>query len=187
MDSTTAIAITGIIVSGVVGPGFAAWWARQRQRRDLIQQRQAMLSEVLDESARVLGVARQAFERVHVLETSGVPPASEESKQAGQSWRASLTEVRYCQDRLAIRVGEGHPVHVAFGECVGNLERRRALAWSYEQGIDTTKARLVEEEAHRSFNNLRSTYLAACKALLEHNTGAASRFGHRPGPDERLR
>ena len=167
MSGATAIAITGIVVSGVVGPSLGAWWSRQRQRRDISQQRHSALAEVLDDSAKSLGIARQAFERVHVLESGGVSPTTEEATEAARQWRAALTDVRYSRDRLAIRIGERHPVHVAFVACVDNLERRRALAWSYEKGVDTAKARVVEEQAHHAFKDVRTAYLDACKELLQ--------------------
>lgn len=34
ISDTATISIVGLVVSGVVGPGFAAHWARTRQRED---------------------------------------------------------------------------------------------------------------------------------------------------------
>jgi hypothetical protein len=58
----TAVAITAIIVSGVVGPGLSAWWTRRRQRDDHEREARAELRAVLDEGANVMGNAKRCFE-----------------------------------------------------------------------------------------------------------------------------
>lgn len=163
----TAVALTAIVVSGVVGPGLAAWWTRERQKADFDQELRRELREVLDEAAHSLGSAKRAFERVWVLYNEHIPRQDDTAKQAFLDWRRELGGVRYCEDRIAIRLGEGHPVHEAYCACLKTLEDQRPLAWAYERespGILRAAAR--QEEAHRAYKEARRAYVNAAVRLV---------------------
>jgi hypothetical protein len=162
----TSIALTAIVVSGVVGPGLAAWWTRERQKSDHEQELRRELRAVLDEGAHALGRTKRAFDRVLLLYRQGVPPDSAEAKEAFLDWRAALADVRYEEDRLAIRLGADHPAHEAFCACMKTLEAQRALAWAYEQSSVTRGMTTRTEKANQRYNPTRRAYIDAAKQLV---------------------
>ncbi len=163
----TATAVTAIVVSGAVGPGLAAWWARTRQKDDQRQQLQVELRQVLDEGAHALGQSKRCFERVWVLQNRGTSHDSPDAKEASQAWRRTLTDVRYSEDRIALRLGDGHPVHAAFVQCMKELEAQRPLAWAYERGSITQEILADQTTAHKQFRVSRHDYVCAAKACLD--------------------
>lgn len=163
----TAVSITAIVVSGVVGPALAAWWTRDRQRADHRQELMRELRGVLDDAASALGRAKRAFEWLWVLHREGTPREDESARDGFVRWRRELADVRLCEDRLAIRLGKDHPIHLAYCVCMATLDAQRPFAWAYEKGskgIDRTL--LKQEQAHRSYNEARAAYVAAAKELV---------------------
>lgn len=162
-----AVSITAILVSGVVGPGLAAWWTRDRQRADHRQELRRELREVLDAGASALGTSKRAFEWLWVMYRDGVPREDELAREAFQRWRRDLAMVRHCDDRLAIRLGKDHPVHRAYCQCMETLDAQRPFAWAYEQGSSRIERMLSrQEEAHRRYRESREAYVAAAKELV---------------------
>ena len=162
----TAIALTAIVVSGVVGPGLAAWWSRERQKSDHEQALRNELREVLDEGAHALGQTKRAFDRVLILYRQGVAAESAEAKEAFLGWRGALADVRYADDRIAIRLGVDHPAHVAFDDCMKTLEAMRTLAWGYEQNKVTDGMTTRTDKANQAYVGTRRGYINAAKGLV---------------------
>lgn len=162
----TEVAITAIVVSGVVGPGVSAWWSRSRQKADHQQELTRELREVLDEGAQALGETKRAFERLFVLYEQGCPREDSAAAEGFQAWRRALGRVRYVEDRIAIRVGLDHPVHRTFVTCMQTLEARRPFAWAYQRGEALDEPVAKQREAHAAYPEARRRYVEACKALV---------------------
>ena len=92
-----------------------------------------------------------------MLYNEKVPCDEPRAEEARHQWRDDLTEVRYTEDRIAIRLGVGHQVHLAFVECMKCLEQRRELAWAYERETDATEALKKEEESHSAYKAFRKS------------------------------
>src|SRR4051812_11041115 len=114
MTTNAAVAIVAIIVSGVVGPGLAALWTRQRQRDDHRQRLREGIEAILDEGAYALGRAKRAYERIYAAERDGLSP--DDCRDAFEERRAAMLAVRYSEDRLAIRLGTDSRVYLAYGQ-----------------------------------------------------------------------
>ena len=161
---TTAISITAILVSGIVGPGLAAWWTRERQRADHRQELSRELRQVLDDSASALGNTKRAFEWLWVLHQRETPREDEDAQRSFARWRHEIAAVRLCEDRLAIRLGPGHPVHEAYCRCMRNLDDHRPFAWAYERGLRIDVDR--QEKIHVAYRDTRRAFVAAAKDLV---------------------
>ena len=168
----TAVAITAIVVSGVVGPSLSAVWSRARQRADQRRDSSKELREVLDEGAHALGESKRAFEYVWVLYSNKCPPDDDRAVRASDSWRQALARVRFAEDRIAIRLGDGHEIHLAFVDCMKSLERRRPFARAYERGELTDEELQEQVAAHEGYKGLRSAYITACKGFLDSGRSA---------------
>lgn len=164
----TVVAVTAIIVSGVVGPGLNAWWTRSRQRADHHQQLRNELAAVLDDGAHALGQAKRSFERVYKLYSGDVPRTAKPAQEAFEAWRHAMAAVRHAEDRVALRFGSDHPVHQAYLVCEKALDDQRPLAWGYEQGTTKGMERAVAAQAaaHSAFAQARRDYIAAGMTAL---------------------
>jgi hypothetical protein len=102
-------ALTGIAVSGVVGPSATAWATRRANRAQFVRAREAAkrddLRALFDEAAQVLGVGpirlRQTWERT----------ADEETAKLVRAWP---DEVYVIGQRLELRLGADTPVIAAY-------------------------------------------------------------------------
>jgi hypothetical protein len=162
----TALAVTAVVVSGVVGPGLGAWWSRSRQRADHREELTCELRVVLDEAAQALGQTKRAFERVYVLYNQGCARAEPTAEEAFIAWRRTLADALYAEDRIAIRVGVDSEIHKAFVDCIQGLKARRAFAWAYERGEPMDEAMAEERLAHAAYPGLRKRYIEACRTLV---------------------
>jgi hypothetical protein len=168
MSGGTAIALSGIAVSGVVGPSLSAAWSRVHQRAEQRREFGHEVRDVLDEAAHALGQTKRAFERVYVLHRRGCPREHTDVSTAFEEWRKALLSVRYCEDRMAIRLGADHEVHLRFVACMRCLEERRPFAWAYERGEPIAEPLEQEERAHAAYGALRTTFVDACRAYTDH-------------------
>jgi hypothetical protein len=162
----TAVSITAIVVSGIVGPGLSAWWTWRRQRDDHERTMQVELRTVLDEGANAVGNAKRCFERVYNLCREDVDRQSVEMNEAAQRWRAAMRDVHYLEDRMAIRLGEDHPVHDAFVTWIETLDLQRRFARGFERG--ELSPRLIERqrEGHEAFEPARRRYVDEARRLV---------------------
>lgn len=162
----TAVSITAIVVSGVVGPGLGAWWTRARQRADHELASRAELRTVLDDGANAAGNAKRCFERVYNLHREGVDRQSAEAEEAAARWRAAMQDVHYLDDRIALRVGDSHLVHEAFVTWIEVLDLQRRFARGYERGELSPKLIERQREGHEAFDGARRHYVDAARRLV---------------------
>ena len=125
-----------------------------------------------------LGVER-AFDRVLLLYRQGAPADSAEAKEAFLGWRSALADVRYGEDRIAIRLGADHPAHEAFCACMKTLEAQRPFAWAYEQNSVKRGMTSTTEKANQSYNPTRRAYIDVAKQLVGVRTVSDENTQHR--------
>jgi hypothetical protein len=152
-NTTLIAAITGIAVSGVVGPSTTAWAARRAARSQFLRDRAASrrdeLRTLLDQAASVLGLGgtrlRQAWE----------------ADQAGQGvahLRPWSEEVFMIGQRLRVRLRADDPIVVAYDLVLQKLVIAGELV-SQPDG-ERYKAALTE------FEGARDDFLATSQAAL---------------------
>jgi hypothetical protein len=164
--SDTAVSITAIVVSGVVGPSFSAFRTRRGQRNEHERELIAELRSVLDQAADVVGIAKRCFERVYNLNRDGAGPSSPDASEAAARWRIAMQEVRYAEARLAIRLGEDHEVHIAFVNWIDTLTAQGLFARSYERGQLSRRVAEKQRESHVAFNGARRAYIDAARRVI---------------------
>jgi hypothetical protein len=157
----TAVAITGIVVSGVVGPALGAWWSRSRQQADHAVELDREIRRVLDEGAAAVGATKRAFESLWALQRNGVSPDAEPARNCVFEWRQELAAARTAGDRIAIRLGEEHEVSRAYSACIAALDEQREVAWAFEQHQKPRQA--TYDRTNRSFREARQAYIAASR------------------------
>lgn len=163
----TAISLTAIVVSGVVGPSLSAWWTHRRQREDHERDLRAELAGVLDEGASALGRAKRSFERTYAMHSEGLDPALAEVREVFDLRRRAMQDVRYADDRIAIRLGGDHPVRRAFAACAQTLDRQRDFARAFERGSPIDPAVLEQQQrAHDEFDPTREAFVDAARQLV---------------------
>jgi hypothetical protein len=121
-------AITGIVVSGVVGPSVVAYWSAKRQASEaanavaLGDRSAARL--LLDEAARAV---REASGVGGALKSAaltwGAKLGIEGGKDEMQAFRKAGQVVDLLGPRVEIMFGRGQPVSAAFAECVEAVNR----------------------------------------------------------------
>jgi len=166
LADTTAISITAIVVSGVAGPALTAWWTRNRQRRDHESEFRAELRAVLDEGANAVGAAKRCFERIYNLRREHVEPDSSEAETASVKWREAMQDVQFLEARIAIRVGDGHPVHSAYVVWLDTLKPLRVYARAYERGELSPALIERQRQGHTAFEPARALFIEAARKLL---------------------
>jgi hypothetical protein len=166
--TNSVVAIVAILVSGVVGPGFSAWWARRRQQDDNKQRIREELQGVLDEGAQALGRAKRAYERIYAAVRDRRPP--DDDREIFEERRAAMQAARYAQDRIALRLGPDSEVHLAFVECVHALDQGRQFARSFERGRIIESSFADQREGHERFAPARQHYIElALREIKDHN------------------
>jgi hypothetical protein len=153
--NTTLIAsITGIVVSGVVGPSTTAWASRRTARsqfvRDRAAERRDELRKLLDEAASVLGLAgsrlRQAWEADQAGRTDPeLQPWSEQVFTIGQ--------------RLRLRLAADDPIVRAYDAVREQLVGASKLLSQHESE--------KYEDAIQAFEAAREHFLAASQKTLD--------------------
>ena len=165
-----SVAITAIVVSGVVGPtitaSLTAWWTNRRQREDHEQELKSELRTVLDEGAHAAGRCKRAFERIYVQHRDGVPRDSPDARDAFRGRRQEMQEVLYCEDRIALRLGTESSVHQAYLEVVRVLKDLGDFSRAYEAGHPIEEAMKKQRQAHEEFDVRRRAYVAVAKELI---------------------
>jgi hypothetical protein len=153
--NTTLIAsITGIAVSGIVGPSTTAWATRRSARsqflRDQAAERRDELRKLLDEAASVLGLGatrlRQAWESDRAgRQDTNLQPWSEQVFTIGQ--------------RLRLRLRADDPIVVAY-----EIVRQKLVAAG---GLVSQPGAETYEAALREFEAARDRFLATSQAALD--------------------
>lgn len=156
MASTTLIvSVTGIVVSGVVGPTATAWAARRAARKQFVRDRAASrrdeLHGVLDEAASVLGLGPTRLRQTREAEQARLPLPEE--------LRLWPEQVYTIGQRLRLRLGAADPVVAAY-----DIVRERL--------VDTDRlARDGDEKQHEdavlAFEAAREQFLEAARAKLD--------------------
>jgi hypothetical protein len=164
--ANTAIAITAIVVSGVVGPSLSAWWSRGRQRDDHQRELRLELAIVLDEGINALGRAHRCYWRIYDLYVDGVDREAAEAREAFAERPVLMQDVRYGGDRIAIRLGADHAVHRAYVRCVRALDSRFRFAHAYERGSAIEHELERQLRAHAEFDSTRAAFVGAARKLV---------------------
>jgi hypothetical protein len=154
-NTTLVVSVTGIVVSGVVGPTVTSWAARRAARkqfvRDQAAKRREELHTLLDEAASVLGLGptrlRQTRERQR---------ASAELPAELRLWPE---QVYVIGQRLRLRLGGSDPVVQAY-----DIVRERLIEAAQLAVQD-------DEQQHESavlrFEAGREEFLTAARAKLD--------------------
>jgi hypothetical protein len=149
LSDTATISIAGIIVSGVVGPGFAARWARTRQKDD---HRNAHADKEFDDLTALLDSAAATL-------ASGATRLRRAKNGDEPELEAWAGEVHATYERLLLRVAEDDPVAIAYKEARDRLtDLAEVSAPGGTEGDD--------EAAKESFEQARSSYLEQARACL---------------------
>jgi hypothetical protein len=157
VSSATILGVTGIVVSGVVGPVVAAWANRrgdlQRFERDPLQRRRDDLRAIVDEGAALLGAGETNLRLAHEAASRG------EREPAGVGdWAIN---VHLLGQRLLLRLSSTHPVVTAYeevrealvavGETYGDAASYPAAVTAFEARrtdfLDKARAELVKTPA----------------------------------------
>jgi len=138
-NTTLIAAVTGIVVSGVVGPSTTAWAARRAARSQFLRDRAAECREelrrLLDEAASVLGLGATRLRQAWEADRAGhqapeLQPWSEQVFMIGQ--------------RLRLRLPADDPIVVAYDTVRRNLVTAGELvsqsdAETYEAALRTLR------------------------------------------------
>ncbi|MGZ6601725.1 MAG: hypothetical protein ACXVFO_02735 [Solirubrobacteraceae bacterium] len=122
MSDAVVIAITGIVVSGVVGPSLAAWWSRglaqshdrrERESADLKELR-SLIDEAMDHLD-ALDAAYNAFSAAwYTQENAPTRDHRGAMQEAYASLEGSALALYKVQSRLEARLGPDHPLSRGF-------------------------------------------------------------------------
>ncbi len=156
MANTTLIAsVTGIGVSGIIGPSATAWASRRAARKQFVRDRAAArrdeLRALLDEAAVTLGLAGPRLRQAH--QSSGIESHENDLRP---SWSEQVFTLG---QRLRLRLTPGDAIVIAYEQV-----RRRLvdLAEVPAQADDATR-----EAAFAAFETARDAFLAASQAALD--------------------
>ncbi len=154
-DTVLIASITGIVVSGVVGPAATAWAGRRAARkqflRDQAAKRRDDLRALCDEAARVLGVGPIRLRESWEAQASGA-----ELTEAHRVWP---DQVFVIGQRLQLRLGAGDKVVTQYDAV------RQALRDAGQLPPDAGRQR--HEDAVSRFEAARDDFLAAAQAKLD--------------------
>jgi hypothetical protein len=162
----TAISLTAIVVSGVVGPSLSAWWSRRRQRDDHQRELRVELVAVLDEGVHALGQANRCYMRIYRLHANGVDRESAQVRAEFVDRSRLMQNVRYGADRIAMRLGVDHAVHRAYIGCVSTLDGQYGFADAYREGSVTEQEAERGRRAHERFDPARAAFVDAARQLV---------------------
>lgn len=152
-DSTLIVSVTGILVSGVVGPAVSTWAARRTARRQFLRDRaagrMAELGSILDEAASLLGLGVTRLRQTREASLAG--------SQLGEDLRTYPEEVYVVGQRLRLRLGGEDPIVKAFEEVRASL-------------VEASECPDDDESAHEAaavcFEENRERFLTAARARL---------------------
>ena len=154
LTDTAAVSIAGIIVSGVLGPGFAAWWARNRQVREHTNNRRLKelddLTELLDEAATVLAPGASNLRDAWDADLRG-----DDQPREIRDWSR---QVHSTYERILLRLPESDDVSRSYLQAREELEE---LGQELPREDEDGKEAVIDR-----FEIARLRYLAAARARL---------------------
>ena len=121
-------AITGIVVSGAVGPSVIAYWTarqqRQREVHEVTLADRAAARTLLDDTVAAVREAEGLAWAVHSATISwGHKLGGEGGVEQVTSFRAAARRVDLMNPRVHVMFGQGEPVALALADCVTALEK----------------------------------------------------------------
>jgi hypothetical protein len=158
MSSAAVLGVTGIVVSGVVGPLVAAWASRRRDverfARDQVERRREDLRTLVDEAAVLLGAGETNLRLAHEAAARGdLEPA------AVREWAG---KVPLLGQRLLLRLSSAHPV-------VRSFEAVRVALVDVGESYDDASRYAA---AVTAFEARRADFLEEARVELERTPGA---------------
>lgn len=152
-NTTLIVSVTGIAVSGVVGPTMTAWAARRAQRHQFVRDREAKrrdeLLGLLDEAAATIGSGATRMRQLAEAAAAGADPPPDLP-----AWSEKVFAIG---QRLQLRLGGGHDI-------VKSYERARALLTELGRaGADGA----TDDPAVERFEQARGEFLGAAQKALE--------------------
>jgi hypothetical protein len=122
-------AITGIVVSGLVGPatlaGLGAWWADRRSVREHEYARvltdRAELRQLLDEAGQAMRWGERLGSVVPGLFMTYGPRIAEMAETHMTKFHSAMRDIDRQGVRLALRLGSNHPVASTYREAFDSL------------------------------------------------------------------
>ena len=179
-------ALTGIVVSGVVGPGVAALWARDRLRKELEGHRNLRdlveLREVLDQAASQL----QEVELAHVVPLLTVLQFDPTVDPDGETINAqevmgSLNEAARqfgaTAERLGLRLGITSAVYVSHREMARQLSEIGSAVWRAR--LDAGQREILDSDPAREIANVQAAQAAFSAAQKDWYAAAHGLVGSR--------
>lgn len=156
MANTTLIAsVTGILVSGIVGPGATAWASRRTARKQFVRDRAAArrdeLLSLLDEAAVTLGLGGPRIRHAQRADERRGPPT-----EAQPSWSEQVFTLG---QRLRLRLSADDPIILAYDRA------RQQLVALAELPSEADEA--SHEQVMTAFETARDAFLIASQAVLE--------------------
>lgn len=168
VSDAVVLGLAGIAVSGVLGPGVAAWWTHRRQVADHRHANRQEARDVMDDAARKLARAVRLNELMFQAWGDGHFAGSGKGEQALQAVMETVEEVRYTETRLTLRLGRGHPVESAYITTTLVLtDQFNPLLEAYFSGQAYSA---WEDRAHKAVDDFGAEtqrFLAAAKAYLD--------------------
>lgn len=153
-NTTLLVSVTGIVVSGVVGPTATSWAARRAARkqfvRDQAAKRREDLHALLDEAASVLGLGPTRLRQTRELERAGA--------ELPEGLRLWPEQVYAIGQRLRLRLGGSDPVLQAY-----DVVRERLIEAAQLAAQDDAQ----HENAVLRFEASREEFLARARAKLD--------------------
>jgi hypothetical protein len=150
-STTLWVAIAGIAVSGVVGPGVTSWATRrankQQFERDQNSKQREDLRTVVDDAAKLLGAGV-----TNLRITREVRQAGREEPEEIAAW---ASDVHLLRQRLLLRRASADAVVVSFGAVLSAL-----------QSVGTAVTDAEYKTAIDEYKNAMDAFLSAARAAL---------------------
>ena len=147
-DGAVVVGVTGIVVSGVVGPLVASWIGRKTERRAFTRARfrdqRDELRDLFDEAATLLSVGPR------VLRRRASNPDDAESCRSATEWSDQVFPLR---ERLLLRLPPSH-------DAVTTYDQVRTAA-------QTLAEQPTAESEVSAYESARDAFLRAARAALD--------------------
>lgn len=172
------VAITAIIVSGVVGPAATSWLANRRLRQEHTNARvladRAEMRTILAEATRDLtrvGRIRAAL-KAQFLEHG--PQTILKEPRTVEAFKEAGREADLHRSALALRLGASHPAAVHYAEAVtAATDSLAAVRLAHGPGSTTTREAWKSlEKSAADFERSHDQFMAAAHELAKAELGA---------------
>jgi hypothetical protein len=122
------------IISVILTPTLVAGFALFQQWRQHEHEKEYELRSVLEDAAHQATRAKWATDNLHNVRQDGATAIDEARKAAKEFWASRIEGPRHAEDRIAIRVGVGSPLHKAYSTVLGQLDEYRRNAIRLVEG-----------------------------------------------------